>query len=288
MVDGGQTPARVADRLDSTLSRAGKPDGSAHVSVLATRNVPPQAESHHPHRRNLTATGRGRMSRPESKSDTRSASTGGRMADSFWYPSVEDVLAIHDDIVSEYAETHAGVQNRGDVEFALNYVDAGSFGTAPKTIHETAFHLLRLLVANHPFVDANKRTALNTTVVFYVLNGSRFEYDEEIRSILKRFGTVDEGETVEYLASHTDLAAEIEQWRDDLVRYGLAELTGDATDRTITPDRDGIPSMVTEEDAASRSPLDGVMEDIRRELVQRVAAADRDVNREIYDALETE
>lgn len=159
------------------------------------------------------------------------------MAESFWYPSVEDVLAIHDEIVSEYAETHAGVRNRGDVEFALHYVEAGSFGTAPKTVHETAFHLLRLLVANHPFVDANKRTALNTTVVFYVLNGYRFEYDEEIRSILKRFGTdeaaVAEAETVEYLASHTertDLAAEIEQWRDELVRYGVTELTEDATD----------------------------------------------------------
>jgi hypothetical protein len=46
--------------------------------------------------------------------------------------------------------------------------------------------------------------------------------------------------------------------------------------------------MATEEDATSGSPLDDVMEDIRRELVQRVAAADRDANREIYDALEIE
>ena len=36
------------------------------------------------------------------------------------------------------------------------------------------------------------------------------------------------------------------------------------------------------------SPLDEVMDDIRRELVQRVAAADREANREIYDALEDE
>jgi len=95
------------------------------------------------------------------------------MADSFWHPSVGDILAIHDDIVSEYSDTHAGVQNRGDIEFALNYVGNGIFGAAPETIHEKAFHLLRLLVANHPFVDANKRTALNTTVVFYFLNGYR-------------------------------------------------------------------------------------------------------------------
>ena len=35
------------------------------------------------------------------------------MADSFWYPSVEDVLTIHDDIVSEYPDTPPGTKNRG-------------------------------------------------------------------------------------------------------------------------------------------------------------------------------
>lgn len=159
------------------------------------------------------------------------------MAGSFWYPSVEDVLAIHDDIVSEYSETQSGVQNSGDIGFALDYIEKGSFGTSPETIHEKAFHLLRLLVANHPFVDANKRTALNTTVVFYFLNGYRFEYDDEIRTILKQFGTdqtaVDEAETVSYLQSHTadiDLEGEIEQWREDLIQYGLSELTENSGD----------------------------------------------------------
>jgi death-on-curing protein len=159
------------------------------------------------------------------------------MADSFWYPSVEDVLTIHDDIVSEYADTHSGIQNRGDIEFALHYIEEGRFGTAPETIHEKAFHLLRLLVANHPFVDANKRTALNTAVVFYFLNGYRFEYDDEVRSLLKQFGTdeaaVDEAAAIEYLHSHSeeiDLAGAIEEWRDDLIRYGLDELTGGSSD----------------------------------------------------------
>jgi hypothetical protein len=46
--------------------------------------------------------------------------------------------------------------------------------------------------------------------------------------------------------------------------------------------------MATEEGADTASPLDEVMEDIRRELVRRVAAGDRDTNRDIYDALEDE
>ncbi|WP_373189525.1 hypothetical protein [Halolamina sp.] len=46
--------------------------------------------------------------------------------------------------------------------------------------------------------------------------------------------------------------------------------------------------MATEEGVESASPLDEVMADIRQELVRRVAAADREENRDIYDALEDE
>lgn len=158
------------------------------------------------------------------------------MVGSIWYPAVDDVIAVHDDIVAEYPDTSPGVRNRGDVEFVLEYIENGVFGTAPETIHEKAFHLLRLLVANHPFVDGNKRTALNTTVVFYFLNGHTFDYDDEIRQILRRFGTdqatVDETEVVEYLRSNTDkvdLQRAIAQWRDELIKHGLDELTGDST-----------------------------------------------------------
>ncbi|UWG48513.1 Prophage maintenance system killer protein [Halanaeroarchaeum sp. HSR-CO] len=154
------------------------------------------------------------------------------MTDPLWYPSVEDVLDIHEDIVSEYPDTSSGVQNRGDIEFALEYVSEGSFGSVPETIHEKTFHLLRLLVANHPFVDGNKRTALNTTSVFYLLNGYRFEYDDEIRKILKRLGTdettVDEGHVLDYLRTHTtevNLDEVVEQWRGDLVEFGFDQLS---------------------------------------------------------------
>jgi death-on-curing protein len=159
------------------------------------------------------------------------------MSDPLWYPSVEDILDIHGDIVSEYSDTSPGVQNRGDVEFALEYIEEGSFGSVPGTIHEKAFHLLRLLVANHPFVDGNKRTALNTVVVFYLLNGYRFDYDDEIRDVLKQFGTdettVSEERVIDYLQANSeeiDLAEEIEQWRDELVRHGLEQLTDEPPD----------------------------------------------------------
>ena len=42
------------------------------------------------------------------------------------------------------------------------------------------------------------------------------------------------------------------------------------------------------DDRDEPSPLEEVMDDVRREIVRRVAAADREANREIYDALEDE
>lgn len=46
--------------------------------------------------------------------------------------------------------------------------------------------------------------------------------------------------------------------------------------------------MATEDGTDAASPLDEVMADIRREVVRRVAEADRDANRDVYDALEDE
>ena len=46
--------------------------------------------------------------------------------------------------------------------------------------------------------------------------------------------------------------------------------------------------MPTEEKQDERTPLDDVMEDIRKELLLRVVETDRDEHRDIYDALEDE
>lgn len=58
--------------------------------------------------------------------------------------------------------------------------------------------------------------------------------------------------------------------------------------RTINGTRGQEIDMATGEKTGERTPLDDVMEDIRRELVLRVARADRDEHRDIYDALENE
>jgi death-on-curing protein len=86
------------------------------------------------------------------------------------YPSVDLILELHEQIVEEGDATEPGVRSAGAVESAVQYVSEGYFGEAPRSLHEKAVHLMRLLVADHPFVDGNKRTALRTVVVFYRRN----------------------------------------------------------------------------------------------------------------------
>lgn len=148
-----------------------------------------------------------------------------------WHPTVEDIVTINEDIVSEYPETEPGVRNHGDIEFAVDHVRRVGSGRTEATVHEKAFNLLRLLTANHPFVDGNKRTALDVTATFYFFNGFEFDYDHEIRSILKSFatdeGSVDRERVLQYFRSNTeslDLDAAIREWREDLVQQGLDTL----------------------------------------------------------------
>jgi len=44
--------------------------------------------------------------------------------------------------------------------------------------------------------------------------------------------------------------------------------------------------MATDERTGGKTAVDEFIDDIRRELVRRVAASDRDSHRDVYDALE--
>lgn len=115
------------------------------------------------------------------------------MNDDIEYPSVELIIDLHEQIVEEGDDTEPGIRSEEAIESALRYISEGYFGEVPETIHEKAAHLARLLIADHPFVDGNKRTALRTVAVFYTLNGYSFDYGDEIRALLHRFAT-DEAE----------------------------------------------------------------------------------------------
>lgn len=111
------------------------------------------------------------------------------MSEDVTYPSVDLVLELHEQVVAEGERTEPGVRSTEPVASALQRISEGFFGEVPETIHEKAAYLMRFLVADHPFVDGNKRTALRTVVVFYMLNGYTFEYGDEVRALLHRFAT---------------------------------------------------------------------------------------------------
>ena len=79
-----------------------------------------------------------------------------RVSDDIVYPSVGLVIDLHEQVVAEGDVTEPGVRSKDAVESALQYISEGFFGEVPETIHEKAVHLMRLLVAEHPFVDGNK------------------------------------------------------------------------------------------------------------------------------------
>jgi death-on-curing protein len=111
------------------------------------------------------------------------------VTDDLVYPSVDLIIHLHEQIVAEGDATELGVRSEDAVASAVQYISEGFFGEVPETIHDKALHLMRLLIADHPFVDGNKRTALRTVVVFYMLNGYTFDYGDEIRALLHRFAT---------------------------------------------------------------------------------------------------
>jgi death-on-curing protein len=152
--------------------------------------------------------------------------------DDLWYPSVADVLTVHEDIQAEDPDATPGVADESRIEHALDRIEHGYFGEVPETIHEKAFQLMRLLATNHWFVDGNKRTALNTTWLFYPVNGYDFDYGDDIRAMLKllsvREALIAERAAIEYFS---DIARRDDEPRNlEPIRRGLALLNIEGID----------------------------------------------------------
>jgi death-on-curing protein len=124
--------------------------------------------------------------------------------ESFEYLTVEDVLAIHEVIVESSAETTAGVSSRGDVAYALEHVESGHFGQKPDSIHEKGYQILRLLVANHPFVDGNKRTGLRALVLTFELGGGTLRYGADAESLVRLLATDERMVDIAHVADYLD------------------------------------------------------------------------------------
>jgi len=170
--------------------------------------------------------------------DTVDAETFSTDEDSFWYPTVTDIVAIHDEIIAEDEDSQPGVEDRDRIQFAIDYIRDGMMGQRPETVHEKAFALMRLIASNHWFVDGNKRTALNTTALFYLLNGYDLSYGEDLRSMLKllavREDLIDRSVASQYLADQADSLD-----LSTILGLGILSLAGSLLEEMDAEDIDG-------------------------------------------------
>jgi death on curing protein len=88
----------------------------------------------------------------------------------YTWPTLAVVLAIHDELIVQHGGM-AGVRDSGLLEGALSRpLHHLAFAEAPDLAHLAAI-LAHGLVANHPFVDGNKRTSAAVTELFLNING---------------------------------------------------------------------------------------------------------------------
>ena len=96
------------------------------------------------------------------------------------YLSVNDVLDIHHEQISEFGGSF-GVRDEFLLISAVSRPQSGYYST----LIEQASALWESLSQNRPFIDGNKRTALDATLTFLAINGYRLNVsDEELTKFL--------------------------------------------------------------------------------------------------------
>ena len=95
------------------------------------------------------------------------------------YLNLDDLLEIHGRVL-EATGGAEGVRDIGLLDSALARPQAAFSGLdLYPTISEKAAALLHSLIKNHPFVDANKRTAFTAMDLFLRINGFRLTGSED-------------------------------------------------------------------------------------------------------------
>ena len=83
------------------------------------------------------------------------------------YPTIEEVIAIHDLLIEEFGGAH-GLRDEGALASAVLRPQMGYYDG----LIEEAAALMESLSQNHPFIDGNKRVAYLITDAFLRMNGS--------------------------------------------------------------------------------------------------------------------
>ncbi|KRF04485.1 phage killer protein [Paenibacillus sp. Soil766] len=98
------------------------------------------------------------------------------------YLSVKEVIAINVALIQKYSPGEdIGVKSTPLLESAVLRPQSSAFSEdAYPSVFGKATALFESLGQNHPFQNANKRTAFTAFVIFLELNGYSFEMDQKI------------------------------------------------------------------------------------------------------------
>lgn len=98
-------------------------------------------------------------------------------SEGLWFPSYRDVVEIHK-LILEDSGGEPGILSPGTI---LSAVERTRWGPFPGSgdIWERAAFLLRGIAQDHPFVDGNKRTAIEAADAFLGRNGWRLTVEED-------------------------------------------------------------------------------------------------------------
>ncbi|RLI78423.1 type II toxin-antitoxin system death-on-curing family toxin [Archaeoglobales archaeon] len=94
--------------------------------------------------------------------------------------TVDEIMEMHEEIIERYGG-ESGILNRGELEFIVDQVNY-----TRKSIFWKAAIILRGITCGHPFLDGNKRTALEAADTFLRIHGYRISANdrEKIEFIL--------------------------------------------------------------------------------------------------------
>lgn len=88
------------------------------------------------------------------------------------YISLEEILRIHFQLIEDYGGSH-GVRDENRLNSAVKAPKQIIFGQEQyKTVFDKAAVYLRNLIGDHPFTDANKRTAVTVCGIFLARNNA--------------------------------------------------------------------------------------------------------------------
>lgn len=97
------------------------------------------------------------------------------------YLTVQEAIAINIAMIQRYSPgEHIGVKSASLLESAVMRPQSSAFGEeAYLDIFEKTAALFESLGQNHPFQNANKRTAFTALVIFLHLNGQAFVMEQK-------------------------------------------------------------------------------------------------------------